>query len=223
LVAARLDAIQEVREFGLQVGRVVGRRHTVDAGSTILAGEPVGLFHPFQVDDVVQRGQRHSSLRSCQRSYPLSFRGQVCEAQSPLPCFPPTVLVPWRLPSLGRVPASPVPRGRQYYEGATTSRPRIPGHLFGSLPGTTRFPQGSCSPLQRSRVGGGPARARAHVQPAAQVPACSRVDVSRISQVPRRSVLCLCPAPRPRPNRRSLATGGLVGAAPARMTAKASA
>ena len=93
---------------------------------------------------------------------------------------PPTVLVPWRLPSLGRVPASPVPRGRQYYEGATTSRPRIPGHLFGSLPGTTRFPQDSCSPLQRSRVGGGPARARAHVQPAAQVPACSRVDVSRI-------------------------------------------
>ena len=33
-----------------------------------------------------------------------------------------------------------------------------------------------------------------------------RVDVSGISQVPRRSILCLCPALRPRPNRRSLAS-----------------
>jgi hypothetical protein len=171
----------------------------------------------------MQRGQRHSSLRSCQRSYPLSFRGQVCEAQGPLPCFPPTVLVPWRLPSLGRVPASPVPRGRQYDEGATTSRPRIPGHLFGSLPGTTRFPNVRARLCSAPVLAENLARARANVQPAAQVPACSRVGVSGISQVPRRSVLCLCPAPRPRPNRRSLATGGFVGAASARMTAKASA
>src|SRR5262249_48944120 len=33
-----------------------------------------------------------------------------------------------------------------------------------------------------------------------------RVDVSGTSQVPRRSILCLCPALRPRPNRRSLAS-----------------
>src|SRR3982074_3225897 len=33
-----------------------------------------------------------------------------------------------RLPSLPRVPASPVPRSRRYYEGATTSHPRIYGH-----------------------------------------------------------------------------------------------
>ena len=32
-----------------------------------------------------------------------------------------------------------------------------------------------------------------------------RVDVSGISQVPRRSILCLCPVLRPRPNRRPLA------------------
>ena len=43
------------------------------------------------------------------------------------------------------------------------------------------------------------------VQPATQLPACSRVDVSGISQVSRRSVLCLCLGLRPRPNRRSLA------------------
>jgi ABC transporter substrate binding protein len=38
-----------------------------------------------------------------------------------------------------------------------------------------------------------------------ELPACSRVDVSGTSQVPRRSILCLCPVLRPRPNRRSLA------------------
>ena len=36
-------------------------------------------------------------------------------------------------------------------------------------------------------------------------PVCSHMDVSGTSQVPRRSIPCLCPALRPRPNRRSLA------------------
>jgi hypothetical protein len=79
---------------------------------------------------MMQRGQRHSAFVSCQRSYPLSFRGQVCRAQGLLPCFPPTALVPWRLPSLGRVPVGPVPRRRRYDEDATTSRTRIPGRLL---------------------------------------------------------------------------------------------
>ena len=48
-------------------------------------------------------------------------------------------------------------------------------------------------------------QARVHVQPATRLPACSHVDVSGISQVSRRSILCLCLGPRPRPNRRSLA------------------
>src|SRR5829696_5755061 len=55
--------------------------------------------------------------------YPLSVRGQVCRAQGPLPCVAATVLCSWRLPSLGRVPMSSVPRRRRYYEGATTSHP----------------------------------------------------------------------------------------------------
>src|SRR5262249_18003322 len=42
-----------------------------------------------------------------------------------------------RLPSLDRVPARSVPRRPQYYGGATTSRSRIPSHLFVSLPGPT--------------------------------------------------------------------------------------
>ena len=48
-------------------------------------------------------------------------------------------------------------------------------------------------------------RARVHVQPATQLPACSHVDVSGISQVPRRSIPCLCLVPGPRPNQRYLA------------------
>src|ERR1700757_805379 len=52
-----------------------------------------------------------------------------------------------RLPSLVRVPASPVPRFRRYYEGATTSQPRINGRLFGSLPPPTVYPLGSCLAL----------------------------------------------------------------------------
>jgi hypothetical protein len=39
-----------------------------------------------------------------------------------------------------------------------------------------------------------------------KLPVRSHVDVNGTSQVPRRSILCLCPALRPRPNRRSLAS-----------------
>ena len=37
-------------------------------------------------------------------------------------------------------------------------------------------------------------RARAIVQPATHLPAYCHMDMSGISQVPRRSILCLCPA-----------------------------
>src|SRR6516162_294876 len=147
LITARLDALQKVRKIGLQVLRIFCRRHTVGAGCTILAGEPVRFPHPFQVDDVVQRGQSHPSFRSCQFSYPLSFRAQVCETQSSLPCFSSAVLSTRRLPSLDWVPMSSVPQRHEHYEGATTSHPRIPGHLFLSLPGPTRSLSGSCSLL----------------------------------------------------------------------------
>src|ERR1700730_12473042 len=115
LIAARLAALQEMQEIGFEVLRIVCRHHTVDAGGTILAGEPVGFLHPFQVDDVVQGGQSHPSFRSCQFSYPPPFRGQVCETQSSLPCFPSAVLSSRRPPSLDRVPVSPVPRRHRHY------------------------------------------------------------------------------------------------------------
>ena len=49
------------------------------------------------------------------------------------------------------------------------------------------------------------------------------VDANGISQVPWRSVPCLCPAPGPRSSRRDLAFGGLVDAAPGFPKPKASA
>jgi hypothetical protein len=58
----------------------------------------------------------------------------------------------------------------------------------------------------RSQKVRGCLRGRVVVQPATQVPVCSHVDVSGISQVPRRSVPCLCLVPGPRPNRRCLAS-----------------
>src|SRR5215467_12251689 len=72
-----------------------------------------------------------------------------------------------RPPFLDRVLVSAVPRRRQYYEGATTSHARIPGHLFVSLPGPTRFPPcfvlAVASAPERMEA---PIRARIIVQPA---------------------------------------------------------
>ena len=153
---------------------------------------------------MVKRGQSCPRLRPRQFGYPLSFRGQVRGAQSLLPCFPATALLPWRPPSLARVPVSPVPRGQRHYEGATTSRLRMPGRLSVSLSGVRATLRSSCSPWRRSRMVGGPVRARALGQPAAQLPAHSHADAGGISQVPRRSIPYLCPGPRPRPDRRSL-------------------
>src|SRR3954468_19895101 len=133
--------------------------------------------------------------------YPLSVRGQVRRAQGPLPCVAATVLCSWRLPSLRRVPMSAVPRRRRYYEGATTSHPasrpllvrdRVPRGpprfvLAEALPGGWRS-RPSLGRLVRRRPGSG-WRPRGR---------------GGISQVPRRSIPCLCPAQRSRPNQWSL-------------------
>ena len=84
MIAAGLDAFQEVQKVGLEVRLVVCRCDTVDAGRAILAGESVGLQHPIQVDDMVKRVERRASFRSRQFGYPLSVRGQVRRVQGPL-------------------------------------------------------------------------------------------------------------------------------------------
>jgi hypothetical protein len=89
----------------------------------------------------------------------------------------------------------------EHYEGATTPTRRITGHLFVSLPVPTRILLISCSllPALPGRVEA-PSRARIHCSTGDPVAGCSHVDVSGTSEVPRLSILCLCPGPRPRPN-----------------------
>jgi len=96
---------------------------------------------------------------------------------------------------------SSVPRRRRYYEGATTSHPasrsllvrdQVPRGpprfvLAEALPGGWRSRPGLGRLVRRRPGSGWRPRGR-----------------GGISQVPRRSIPCLCPAPRPRPNQWSL-------------------
>ena len=132
------------------------------------------------------------------------------------------VLSSRRLPFLLRVLASPVPRSRRYYEGATTSHPRIRGRLL------VRFHGPRASPLfvfaaallvtRRCLPGPGLLFSRRPHRPALH-----RVDTNGLSQVFRRSIPCLCCVPGPRSSRRALTSCGHVDAAPALRTTKASA
>jgi hypothetical protein len=87
-VATRLDAVEEVEKVRLQLFRIVGRRGSVDARRAILAGSSIGFQHPFQIEDVMQRGERPVAVRPRHVGYPSAFRRQVCGIQRSLPCFP---------------------------------------------------------------------------------------------------------------------------------------
>src|SRR5262245_32795854 len=84
--------------------------------------------------------------------------------------------------------------------------PRISGHLFASLPGSTRSSSFRVSQTCAPGSVGGDFRPGPLFNRRPDLPVHSHVDVNGTSQVPRRSILCLCPALRPRPNRRSLAS-----------------
>ena len=79
-------------KFAFKVRFVFRSYDSIDAGRTTLAGQPISLPHPFQIDDVTQRVQRHTRSFPRQFRYLLPFRVQVCRVQCPLPCFPSTVL-----------------------------------------------------------------------------------------------------------------------------------
>ena len=171
----------------------------------------------------MQRGQSHPAFGSRQFSYPLSFRGQVCKAQGPLPCCPSAGLSSRRPPFLDWVPASPVPQRLQYYEGATTPTRRITGHLFVSLPGPTHSLLASWSLLPALPGGWRSRQGQDHCSAGdPKLPTHLHVDASGTSQVPRRPILCLCPVPRPRPDRRSLANSGRIRCCPCRWESKGS-
>jgi hypothetical protein len=102
--------------------------------------------------------------------------------------------------------------------------PRVSGHLFASLPGSTPPSSVRVSQLalpEGRRVLSGPG-SLFNRRP--ELPVDSHLDVSGISQVSRRSILCLCPALRPRLNPTiPRLFDGFVDAAPALPTARASA
>ena len=83
---------------------------------------------------------------------------------------------------------------------------RIPGRLFASLSGVHALLLASCLAVCAPGRSEGPSRPGSLFDRLPELPVRSHADVNGISQVSRRSILCLCPALRPRPNRRSLAS-----------------
>ena len=71
----------------------------------------------------------------------------------------------------------------------------------------------SCSPKRSRRAWRKPSGLEQFMGRRSQFWLVAPVDASGTSQVPWRSVPCLCPAPGPRSSRRDLASGGLLGAA----------
>jgi len=101
--------------------------------------------------------------------------------------------------------------------------PRISGHLFASLPGSTRSSSVRVSQLAlpEGRRASGPGHL---FNRRPNLPVCLHVDVSGTSQVPRRSIPCLCPAlATPAEPTIPRLLDGFVDAVPALPTAKTSA
>src|ERR1700679_155045 len=92
LVAAGSNAPKKALQVRFKVRFVFRSHDSIDAGRTTLAGQPISLPHPFQVDDMTQRVQDYTRPVPRQFRYLLPFRVQVCRVQCPLPCFPSTVL-----------------------------------------------------------------------------------------------------------------------------------
>ena len=93
-------------------------------------------------------------------------------------------------------------------------------YLFGR--GTHALLPRSCSPRRSRRSVRSPPGLEHFINRRSAFRLVAPVDASGISQVPWRSVPCLCPAPGPRSSRRDLASGGLLDAAPGFHKPKAS-
>jgi hypothetical protein len=124
----------------------------------------------------------------------LTCAALVRIGNGPLPMVPPL---------LARVPVSLVSRGQQYDEGATTSRLRVPGRLFASLPRSTR------SSVVRARLAALPARWRTRSRPGHlfnRLPRCRCILAWTRAGSHRFQAIHPMPLPRSetRPDRRSL-------------------
>lgn len=103
---------------------------------------------------MVQRVQGHARPAPRQFRYLLPFRVQVCRVQSPLPCFPSTVLFIMASPFSPPGPIGQVPRLRRYYGDATPSCIAYRS-LMVSLPGSRASLLRFVLSLARSRQTGG--------------------------------------------------------------------
>jgi site-specific DNA recombinase len=73
-VAARFESVKQVGEVALQIERIPFRRLPVDPHRTVFTSALVGIPHPFRIEIVVQRGQRHGWVVPRESGYPLLFR-----------------------------------------------------------------------------------------------------------------------------------------------------
>ena len=155
----------------------------------------------------------------------MSFRGQVCETQSSLPCCPSTVLSTWHPSFLDRVPVSPVPRCHRSYRGATTSRHACPVAYLFRFRGPRYPPRFVSRGLRsRSRKVGGCLPGRGHCS--AGDPIAGLLSRGRERDLPGSQAVHPVPLPRSRTPAESTIPRlfvGLIDAAPASRTAKASA
>jgi hypothetical protein len=140
-----------------------------------------------------------------------------------LPCFPAMAPSTRRLPSLVRGPGEPSSPALS----STTKALRLPIHVSMvaycfrfHCPRVTSAFVFAAALLGARRTSSRPGRL---FVPAAPTAGLNDVDANGISQVFRRSILCLCSVPGPRSSRRVLTRCGHLDAAPAIRTAKASA
>ena len=198
----------------------VSAGHAVDARRAILARQTKRLEHPFEVDQMMQRGEHPLGMFPRQFGYPLSFRGQVFGTQSSLPCFP-----QWSYARGGSLSSSGSRRA-QFPAFIGTMKPlRLPPRLPFSLWLRLGVPSGlGCFRVRhvRSRRGRAHRRARSIVHTGAPWPGISIGRERELS-----GSLATHPAPLPCSETPAksviLAIDGLPDAAPGPNTAKASA
>ena len=128
-ISAGLDARQQVREIGLQVRFVVRppSRRRCRARHPCASDETPRTSIRGRSGDAARSAPARGSSSPDRLSIVVSWTGSR-DSEFP-PVFPAMVLCARRLPSLRRVPASPVPRFHRYYEAATTSRHACPVSL----------------------------------------------------------------------------------------------
>ena len=73
-ITAGFEPINQVGEVVAQINCVLLRRLTIYSYRAVLACALVRILHPFHIEIMVQRGERHPWVLSRELGYPLLFR-----------------------------------------------------------------------------------------------------------------------------------------------------